>query len=66
MASTAPGLAMRLELAEHFALDGHVLEHRFDHHVGVGHSGEIGRAGFINPMRCPTSSVDRPPRSAEA
>ena len=36
VASTAPGLAARVELAEHLLLERHVLEHRFDDQVGVG------------------------------
>ena len=38
------GLAVGIELAEHLALDADVLEHRLDHHVGVGDLADVGGA----------------------
>ncbi len=45
MASTAPGLAMRARTGEHLLLQGQLLEHRFDHQIGLGRGLEADTAG---------------------
>ena len=51
VASTAPGLAMRSRAPNTCCLTRHVLEHRFDHDVGVGDRGEVGGAGDAGEPR---------------